>query len=89
VEFSDDIISCVVALDEPLLYQDATCDPSWVIAMEQEMASIHDRQTWSIVDFPPSHKPILMKWVYKLKSDIRFILLFMVINKMLDWRHLH
>jgi hypothetical protein len=69
VEFSDDIISCVVALDEPLLYQDATCDPSWVIAMEQEMASIHDRQTWSIVDFPPSHKPILMKWVYKLKSD--------------------
>jgi hypothetical protein len=68
VEFFDDIISYVVALDEPLFYQDATCDPSWVNAMEQEMASIHDHQTWLLVDLPPSHKTILMKRVYELKS---------------------
>jgi len=58
VEFFDDIISYVVTLDEPLFYQDATCDPSWVNAMEQETASIRDHQTWSLVDLPPSHKPI-------------------------------
>jgi hypothetical protein len=68
VESFDDIISYVATLDKPLFYQDATCDPSWVNAMEQEMASICDHQTWTLVDVPPSHKPILMKWVYKLKS---------------------
>jgi hypothetical protein len=68
VELFDDIISYVATLYKPLFYQNATCDPSWVNAMEQEMASIRNHQTWPLVDLPPNHKPISMKWVYKLKS---------------------
>jgi hypothetical protein len=35
--------------------------------MKQEMTSIHDNQTWSSIGFLSNHKPIAMKWVYKLK----------------------
>jgi len=56
--FDDMIVSRVATLDEPLFYQDVTCDPSWVNAMEQEMALIHDNKTWSLIDISHGLKPI-------------------------------
>jgi hypothetical protein len=35
----------------------------------EEMASIEENKTWALVDLPPGHRPIGLKWVYKLKRD--------------------
>jgi hypothetical protein len=38
--------------------------------MEQEIASLHANHTWTLLDLPPGHKAIPVKWVYKLKSGL-------------------
>jgi hypothetical protein len=34
-----------------------------------EMDSIEENGTWSLIDLPPGHKPIGVKWVFKVKRD--------------------
>jgi histone deacetylase 1/2 len=38
--------------------------------MEQEIHMIHKNYTWQLVDLPPYRKPIIIKWVYKLKTHV-------------------
>ena len=33
------------------------------------MTSIEENKTWALVDLPLGHRPIGLKWVYKLKRD--------------------
>jgi hypothetical protein len=35
----------------------------------EEMDSIKENGTWSLIDLPPGHKPIEVKWVFKVKRD--------------------
>jgi hypothetical protein len=37
--------------------------------MMEEMDSIKENGTWSLVDLPPGRKPIGVKWVFKVKRD--------------------
>ena len=37
--------------------------------MEEEMKSIRDNETWSLVELPRGHRAIRLKWVYKVKRD--------------------
>jgi hypothetical protein len=37
--------------------------------MVEEMTSIEENNTWSLVDLPPGRKPIEEKWVFKVKRD--------------------
>ena len=37
--------------------------------MEEEMTSIRENRTWSLVDLPRGHRAIGLKWVYKVKRD--------------------
>jgi hypothetical protein len=37
--------------------------------MVEEMTSIEENNTWSLVDLPPGRKPIEEKWVFKVKQD--------------------
>ena len=37
--------------------------------MQEEMDSIIDNKTWSLVDLPACHRTIGLKWVYKVKRD--------------------
>ena len=37
--------------------------------MREEMDSIEENCTWSLVDPPSGHRPIGLKWVFKLKRD--------------------
>ena len=39
--------------------------------MEAEMGSIEENKTWCLVDLPPGHKPIGLKWVFRVKRDER------------------
>ncbi|XP_039054993.1 uncharacterized mitochondrial protein AtMg00820-like [Hibiscus syriacus] len=50
-------------------FEEAKADPMWNRAMEEEISSIRKSETWKLVPLPDSHKPIGLKWVYKLKND--------------------
>ncbi|KAK1645758.1 hypothetical protein QYE76_063563 [Lolium multiflorum] len=55
--------------DEPSSVVGALQDASWSKAMEEEMGCIEENETWTLADLPPGHKPIGLKWVFKVKRD--------------------
>jgi len=62
-------VSHAVSVEEPRSLKEADNDPNWVAAMEEEMKSIRDNETWSLVELPRGHRAIGLKWVYKVKRD--------------------
>lgn len=60
-----------VSAEEPssLAEAEAEADPNWKGAMEDEMKSIEENNTWSLTYLPAGHRAIGLKWVYKLKRD--------------------
>jgi len=58
-----------VSVEEPKSLKEAEGDHNWVAAMQEEMNSIHDNATWSLVELPRGHRAIGLKWVYKVKRD--------------------
>ena len=64
-----DALACVYFMGEPQSYAQASLDPNWRAAMDDEMASIHANQTWILIPRPPRITPLHVKWVYKLKID--------------------
>jgi hypothetical protein len=59
----------VVSVEEPRTLKEANDDPSWVVTMEEDLSSIRDNKTWSLVELPRGHRAIGLKWVYKVKRD--------------------
>jgi hypothetical protein len=55
--------------EEPGGFSEAEEHESWRIAMQEEMNSIEANATWRLVDLPVGHRPIGLKWVYKVKKD--------------------
>ncbi|WVZ90938.1 hypothetical protein U9M48_037188 [Paspalum notatum var. saurae] len=55
--------------DEPTSVKEAKASKEWRTAMLEEMASIEENKTWSLVDLPRGHHAIGLKWVFKLKRD--------------------
>ena len=58
-----------VSSDEPISFAEAERHPSWRKAMEEEMASIEENRTLSLVDLPHGLRAIGLKWVYQVKRD--------------------
>jgi hypothetical protein len=54
---------------EPATFEEAKGSECWIKAMKEEMASIEQNSTWKLVNLPPGHKAIGLKWVYKVKRD--------------------
>jgi hypothetical protein len=54
---------------EPTNYAEARGDPAWEVAMKQEFKSVEKNRTWELIDLPAGHRPISLKWVFKLKKD--------------------
>nr|KAJ0189210.1 hypothetical protein LSAT_V11C800391990 [Lactuca sativa] len=52
---------------EPETYEEAIKNKAWQKAMEEEVTSLKQNQTWELVPIPRDIKPISCKWVYKLK----------------------
>lgn len=59
----------LAGIDELASYEQAVKEKPWRDAMQQEIDAIEKNNTWRLVDLPPGHKPIGLKWVYKLKKD--------------------
>ena len=58
--------------DEPVTFKQAIKDKdreSWLVAMEEEMQSLHKNKTWDVVPLPVEKTAIGCKWVYKRKED--------------------
>ena len=54
---------------ESTTHAEAQGDSAWRKAMEIELESVEKNQTWELVDPLAGHRPITLKWVFKLKKD--------------------
>ncbi|GJV87666.1 retrovirus-related pol polyprotein from transposon TNT 1-94 [Tanacetum coccineum] len=61
-------IASVHRLHEPESYREAVCDPLWHVAMAEELAALHQTQTWDLVPLPIGKRAIGSCWVYKIKT---------------------
>ena len=59
----------LAGIDEPSNYKETVVDDAWKQAMNDEIDSIERNKTWNLVELPPGHKPVGLKWVFKLKRD--------------------
>jgi len=55
--------------EEPATFEEARQEECWHQAMKEEMASIEQNGTWKLVNLPQGHRPIGLKWVFKVKRD--------------------
>ncbi|WVZ61696.1 hypothetical protein U9M48_011528 [Paspalum notatum var. saurae] len=66
-ELQEDLL--LVEGEEPATFAQAEQEEVWRRAMQDEISSIEENQTWKLVNPPPGHRPIGLKWVFKLKKD--------------------
>ena len=52
----------------PSSYKEASTDPLWQQAMNEELQALDWAQTWDIVPLPPNKAIISSKWVFKVKT---------------------
>jgi hypothetical protein len=65
----EDVNVLLTEVDEPNNYQEAAGSDDWRGAMDSEIQSINKNKTWNLVKLPAGHKPIGIKWVFKLKRN--------------------
>jgi hypothetical protein len=68
-ELREQELMVAVGDGEPATFEEARREQTWIKAMREEMASIEQNDTWTLVSLPQGHKPIGLKWVFKLKRD--------------------
>ena len=61
----------LLAGDEPSTFVEMEQEKVWRDAMREEMRSVEQNSTWHLVDLPSGHRPIGLKWVYKVKKDVK------------------
>jgi hypothetical protein len=54
---------------QPANFTEVKDDLAWWAAIEQELKAVEQNRTWELVPLPAGHRPITLKWVYKLKKD--------------------
>lgn len=59
----------LAAAEEPSNHTEAAQDTLWQRAMQEELKSIVENNTWTLADLPAGKRPIGLKWVFKLKKD--------------------
>ncbi|XP_074304680.1 uncharacterized protein LOC141639457 [Silene latifolia] len=60
-------LSNVIKEVEPSYYSQASKNPRWVAAMDQELLALEKNSTWELTQLPKNKKAIGSKWVYKIK----------------------
>ncbi|KAL0368464.1 UNVERIFIED_CONTAM: Retrovirus-related Pol polyprotein from transposon TNT 1-94 [Sesamum calycinum] len=60
------------SLEEPTSYNEALKTPeseNWLLAMKEEMKSLHDNKTWILVPKPKDVSIVDCKWIFKIKQE--------------------
>ena len=71
VAYALNVAENIDAGEEPSTYNEAiSCVDSekWLIAMNEEMESLHKNGTWVLVKLPKGKKAVRYKWVFKRKE---------------------
>jgi len=68
--YDSDGEALMVEMEEPTSYKEAASYAKWTEAMNKEIQSIEKNKTWKLCQLPVGHKPIGLKWVYKLKKNL-------------------
>jgi len=58
---------------EPSTYTKAiSClsSPNWILAIQEEMESLHKNRTWDLCELPKGRRSVIAKWIYKRKEGI-------------------
>jgi hypothetical protein len=63
------VFSLFSQVDDPLTFEEVVKDYVWAQAMDEEIKSIENNQTWKLVDVPEYKDVISVKWIYKTKKD--------------------
>ncbi|GJY52735.1 putative ribonuclease H-like domain-containing protein [Tanacetum coccineum] len=63
------------AMFKPKKVIQASKDPSWIEAMQDELLQFKLQKVWTLVDLPNSKRAIGTKWVYRNKKDERGIMI--------------
>lgn len=48
---------CLLALEEPTCFEEAVKEPNWRNAIEEEMKSIRENETWELVKHQKTESP--------------------------------
>ncbi|RVW74757.1 Retrovirus-related Pol polyprotein from transposon RE1 [Vitis vinifera] len=54
----------------PNSVQEALADPKWKAAMNEEMKSLQNNETWELVECPPGKKLVGCRWIYTVKYKV-------------------
>ena len=59
----------LLSMIEPETFTQASKDPHWVKAMEEEMSQIEKNETWELVPRPKDKNIIGTKWVFYKQNE--------------------
>jgi hypothetical protein len=60
----------LLQIDEELdTFKEAEVEEVWQDVTGEEIKSIEENHTWRLIALPPEHRPIGLKWVYKVKKN--------------------
>lgn len=59
----------LTSAEKPRSVREAEQDPHWWAAMLEELKAIEENGAWELVLRPAGHRPIGLKWVFKVKRD--------------------
>ena len=72
VAYALNVASNVDGVGDPNSYKEAMAShdaSKWLVAMKQEIESLHKNHTWKIVEAPKNKKIVGCKWVFKKKES--------------------
>ncbi|KAD4584618.1 hypothetical protein E3N88_22219 [Mikania micrantha] len=65
----NEVYDLLLTEGEPMNFSEAAGKKEWEEAMRSEIASIERNNTWKLTNLPAGHRPIGLKWVFKIKRD--------------------
>jgi len=65
----DEVLALFIGPDDPVCFEEAAQLEVWRKAMEAEITSIEENNTWELVELPEEAKVIGLKWIFKTKFN--------------------